>query len=109
MGACERLGQLGRHLWTLSQGIDDREVVPDRRAQSIGAEDTLLEDTADLEALRTQIHAQAVRVGARLRQAGLRARCLQLKLKQHDHRLLTRRVTLPAPTDDGFDPRPTAF
>ena len=40
------------------------------------------------------IHAQALRVGERLRRAGLRARCVQLKLKLADFTLVTRRTTL---------------
>ena len=36
----ERLGSQGRHLWDLARGHDPREVVPDRAAKSVGAEDT---------------------------------------------------------------------
>src|SRR5438046_837729 len=38
-----RLGDAGRELWSLAQGIDPRPVVPDREAKSIGAEDTFEE------------------------------------------------------------------
>lgn len=96
-----RLGDLGRHLHALSQGQDERQVVPDRQAQSIGTEDTFAADTDDEEALRGHIHQQALRVGARLRRAGLLARCVQLKLKYSDHAVVTRRVTLDPATDDG--------
>src|SRR5712692_1621539 len=34
----ERLGVMGPHLWQISQGLDEREVIPDRKAKSIGAE-----------------------------------------------------------------------
>jgi DNA polymerase-4 len=91
----------GRELWELAQGIDPRPVVPDREAKSIGAEDTFDEDLAGIEALSPHLHAQALRVGRRLRGAGRKAGVVQLKLKLADFTLLTRQQTLPQPTDDG--------
>jgi DNA polymerase IV len=90
----------GRHLWELSQGIDDRVVVPDQEAKSIGAEETFDEDQARHE-LPPHIHAQALRVARRLRRAGVKARVVQLKVKLADFTLLTRRTTLAEPSDDG--------
>jgi DNA polymerase-4 len=97
----ERLGDGGRHLWELANGIDERAVVPDREAKSIGAEDTFEEDVAGPEALEPRLHSQALRVGRRLRRAGVKTRVVQLKLKYADFTTITRRVTLAAPTDDG--------
>lgn len=96
-----KLGDSGKHLWQLSQGIDDRPVVPDREAKSIGAEDTFEEDLEGLETLRPHVHSQALRVGRRLRRSGVKTRVVQLKLKFSDFTLITRRVTLNSPTDDG--------
>ncbi len=96
-----RWGASGRHLWELANGIDPRAVVPDREAKSVGAEDTFDEDLTGLEALSPHVHAQALRVGRRLRKAGVKGRVVQLKLKFGDFTLITRRTTLPAPTDDG--------
>ncbi len=89
-----------RTLWDLAQGIDPRPVVPDRAAKSIGAEDTFDEDREPGE-LSAALHAQALRVGRRLRRAGLRGRVVQLKIKLSDFTHFTRRTTLRAPTDDG--------
>jgi DNA polymerase IV len=97
----EQLGDTGRHLAALARGEDDRAVVPDRQAKSIGAEDTFEEDIDALDVLLRALHAQALRVGRRLRRAGLKARTVQLKLKLADFTLLTRRRTLETPTDDG--------
>ena len=91
----------GHDLWELSRGIDPRPVVPDREAKSIGAEDTFEEDLAGSEALLPHLHAQALRVGRRLRSAGRQAAVVQLKLKLADFTLLTRQNTLIEPTDDG--------
>jgi DNA polymerase-4 len=99
----DRLGREvagGRDLWELACGIDSRPVVPDREAKSIGAEDTFDENLPP-SALAPHIHAQALRVGRRLRTSGVRARVVQLKLKLADFTLLTRQSTLAEPTDDG--------
>jgi DNA polymerase-4 len=96
-----RLGPSGRSLWEQANAIDPRPVVPDRDAKSIGAEDTFDEDLSGVEQLAPRVHAQALRVGSRLRRAGLRARTVQLKLKRADFTLVTRRATLDEPTDDG--------
>ena len=97
----ERLGSRGRHLWDLARGHDPREVIPDRAAKSVGAEDTFEEDLTSLERLRPHVHAQALRVGKRLRKAGVRGRVVQLKIKFADFNTITRRTTLSALTDDG--------
>jgi len=89
-----------RHWWELSQGIDPRPVIADRAAKSIGAEDTFDEDR-DMAEVLPHIHAHAVRVGRRLRRAGVKTRVVQLKVKLSDFTLVTRRTTLAEPTDDG--------
>jgi DNA polymerase-4 len=91
----------GRDLWELACGIDPRKVVPDREAKSIGAEDTFDEDLAGAEALLPHVHAQALRVARRLRQAARKTTVVQLKLKLADFTVLTRRTTLHEATDDG--------
>jgi DNA polymerase-4 len=89
-----------RHWWELSQGIDPRPVIADRAAKSIGAEDTFDEDREPSEVI-PHVHAHATRVGRRLRRAGVKTRVVQLKVKLADFTLITRRTTLPEPTDDG--------
>jgi DNA polymerase-4 len=96
-----KLGASGAHLAALSHGVDPRPVVPDREAKSVGAEETFNEDLEGAETLRPHLHAQALRVGRRLRRAGLRARGVQLKLKLADFTLVTRQATFEASTDDG--------
>jgi DNA polymerase-4 len=76
-------------------------VVADVAAKSIGSEDTFDEDLAGKDPLRPLIHAQALRVARRLRRAGAQSRVVQLKIKLADHTLVTRRCTLPDPSDDG--------
>jgi len=96
-----KLGPGGRHFWELSRGLDERDVIPDAQAKSIGAEDTFEADLRELEALKPHLHSQALRVGRRLRRAGVKSRVVQLKVKFSDFEVITRRVTLDPPTDDG--------
>jgi DNA polymerase-4 len=97
----QRFGSSGRELWALARGQDDREVVPDRAAKSVGAEDTFEEDLTGMDLLRPHVHAQALRVARRLRKASVKGRVVQLKVKFSDFTTITRRATLPSPTDDG--------
>jgi DNA polymerase-4 len=77
-------------------------VEPDTAAKSVGAEETF-EDDLEGDDLLPFIHEQALRVAARLRRAGLRARTVHLKVKYADFRIATRQETLPVPTDDGAE------
>jgi DNA polymerase-4 len=95
------LGSAGPHLHALAQGIDPREVVPDREAKSVGAEETFDEDLVEDEDLHPVLHAQALRVAARLRRLGVAAGGVSLKVKYADFRVVTRQETLAARTDDG--------
>ncbi len=97
----QKLGSGGHHLWELSQGIDPRHVVPDAAAKSVGSQDTFEEDLEGEAALLPHLHSQALRVGRRLRRAGVKARVVQLSVKYDDFTLVTRRRTLDEPTDDG--------
>ncbi|TMA25473.1 MAG: DNA polymerase IV [Deltaproteobacteria bacterium] len=97
-----QLGSNGRWLHDLANGIDPRSVEPDLQAKSVGAEETFEEDLQG-EHLLPFIHGQALRVAARLRRAGLRARSVHLKIKFADFRIATRQETLPDPTDDGAE------
>jgi DNA polymerase-4 len=93
-------GAHARDLRALARGEDPREVVPDEAARSVGAEETFDTDLRGRPALERELLAQAVRVGRRLRADGLQGRVVTLKVKYADFTLVTRRVTLGAPTDD---------
>jgi len=95
------LGNHGADLARLARGEDPRPVTPDEAARSLGSEDTFEEDRVGEEALLPVLREQAERVARRLRGASLRGRTVTLKLKYADFTSVTRRCTLPAPTDDG--------
>src|SRR5436853_7426538 len=93
---------MGPWLHDLANGIDPRAVEPDVEAKSIGAEETF-DDDLEGEDLLPFIHEQALRVGARLRRAGIQARSVHPKAKYADSRIVTPHETLPVPTDDSAE------
>jgi len=97
-----RLGEeAGRHLHALAHGRDDRPVVPDREAKSMGAEETFERDISDREVMALYLLEQAERVAARLRRSGLIATGVTLKYKLADFTLITRQRTIAATSDGG--------
>lgn len=93
------LGSLGPHLHRLAWGDDPREVVAEREAKSVGAEETLEKDVIGAAAIRPWLLALADKVAIRLRKAGMSARGVRVKLKTADFRLHTRQTMLPRPMD----------
>ena len=90
----------GVQLAELAWGRDDRPVVPFEAAKSVGSEETFASDIDDPERIAREVLRCAVRVGQRLREAGLAGRTVTLKLRFADFRTITRSRTLPAPSDN---------
>jgi DNA polymerase-4 len=93
-----RYGRLGSRLAQLAQGGDDRRVDPEGRARSISAETTFARDEPDPEALARVLWPLCEKVALRLKQSGLAAGTVTLKLKTADFRLRTRSRRLADPT-----------
>ena len=96
-----RIGDEGTALQALARGIDARQVVPDREAKSIGAEDTFERDLPLGPDLRREVMAQADRVAERLRQSALVSTTVVLKIKDPRFVSRSRRRSLDAATNDG--------
>jgi DNA polymerase IV len=96
---CARLGAHGEWFWRLARGDDDRPVVPDAEARSLGAEQTFGEDLADAASVRQVLLAQLERIAARLRRHGLSGRTVTVKIRYGDFETITRSETLEAATD----------
>src|SRR5207249_9136526 len=100
-------GAAADHLVRLAHGEDARIVEPDLAAKSYGEEGTFAADARDDRSVREAIIGHADAIGRRLRRDRVRSRVVVLKLKLAERlgpgkfRLLTRRATLPEPTDDG--------
>jgi len=88
--AVSRLGDDGLRLWRLAQGRDDRPVVAEREPKSISSETTFDCDISDKAELTRILLVHCDRVAARLRNEGLSARGVTLKLRLPDFSLRTR-------------------
>lgn len=88
------LGNWGLEVYNLANGIDNRPVVPEREAQSIGHETTFSQDIADEEFLTRVLLDLAQDIGWRLRRARLKGRTITLKMRYPDFKTITRSHTL---------------
>ena len=95
--------QSATHLWQLSHGIDDRDVVPYEPPKSVGHEETFEHDLDDDEEILRELLALTGRVASRLRADGYRARTVILKARLATFTTLTRSKTMADPTDVGAD------
>jgi DNA polymerase-4 len=91
-----RFGRHGVRLYELARGIDESQVLPNRPAQSVSAEDTFERDVllADTEPM---IRKLAELTWAASRKETRVARTVVLKLKTSEFRILTRSHTPSAP------------
>lgn len=93
----------GRHLHALAWNRDDRAVEPGRGVKSIGHEETFSVDRTDRADLERELHRMVDRVASRLRAAGLVGRTVQVKVRYHDFRTVTRAHTVEVATDLAAD------
>jgi DNA polymerase-4 len=95
----EFFGSEADHYYRLSRGLDDRLVVPDHDAKSIGHEQTFETDLASADAVKQVLLDQVEQVGARLRRHGLTARGVALKIRFGKFQTISRSTTLQRATD----------
>src|SRR5690606_14521309 len=93
-----RYGSIGRRLYHLSRGQDTRSVDPRGEAKTISAETTFDRDISDGQELAKRLWPLCEKVARRLRDKGLAACTVTLKLKTRNFRSLTRARRLSAPT-----------
>ena len=89
----------GPQVRALAHGEDDRAVDADRETRSISEERTYGDDLRDPDHIDRALLARAEGVARTLRQEGLRARVVHLKVRTGDFTTWTRAHTLAAPTD----------
>ena len=95
----ELFGEQGDHLWRLARGIDDRDVIPDRKAKSISHETTFAVDIDDREILEAWLLELSDQLGSRLRRSRLTGKVLHLKVRFSNFQTLTRSLTLANQTN----------
>lgn len=93
-----RFGPNGLRLHALAHGRDTRVVNPDQVRKSISAETTFNEDLRRQADLEAQLPWLAEKVGRQARSGNVAGRVVTLKLRGADFKIITRRKTLPVPT-----------
>jgi DNA polymerase-4 len=94
----ERFGSHGLRLSRLAHGHDSRAVNPSEERKGISAETTFNEDLSALADLEDVLAELSEKVARHARADGLAGRVVTLKLRTTDFRILTRRRTIPVPT-----------
>jgi DNA polymerase-4 len=92
-------GALGARFYSLANGVDPREVIGSRRAQSVGSERTLNVDVSARADIEAHLRLAADTVAHRLRRSQRQARGVRVKLKTTDFRVLSRQKLLSQATD----------
>jgi DNA polymerase-4 len=90
---------LGAHLHALANGRDDRPVVPDEPAKSVGSEETFSYDLDDAGQILREILRLSDRTAGRLRSKGLCARTITLKVRFSNFKTITRSRSLAEEID----------
>ncbi|TFJ93742.1 DNA polymerase IV [Lentibacillus salicampi] len=91
------LGINGERLQNRANGIDVRPVDPDavHEFKSIGSSQTLAEDTTDETAIRKLMHQLADNVERRMKRKQAAGQSVQIMIRYHDHKTITRSKKLP--------------
>ena len=92
-------GNHGPDLSKSARGVDSNPVVVEYEAKSISQETTFDRDTSDLVYLRQVLRRLSAQVGYRLRQAGVQAGVVRIKLRWSDFSTHTRQISVQPPTD----------
>jgi DNA polymerase-4 len=98
-----RFGKWGLALAGKARGLDaggwfDTEIGADTDPKSVSHEHTFNEDTGDGAVLEATLARLSEMVGRRLREGGLKARTVQLKLRYSDFSTITRAHSMERPT-----------
>jgi DNA polymerase-4 len=94
-----RFGKHGASLGERARGVDWDPVGDRDAAKSIGHEHTFDVDTSDREMIERTILAMAEGVAGRLRDSGVKAATVTVKIRDSSFRTITRQRTMSEPTD----------
>jgi DNA polymerase IV len=94
-----RFGKVGMFLGDRARGLDADQVSGREPAKSIGHEHTFDIDSSDPEVIERSLLGLSEGVAGRLRDSGVRASTVTVKIRDSSFRTITRQRTLKEPTD----------
>jgi DNA polymerase-4 len=94
----KRYGNTGLWLHRMAFALDDRIVDPSGEMKSVSSETTFEFDISDAHELENILWRQAERVSTRAKGYGIGGRTVTLKLKTANFKIVTRSISLEAPT-----------
>ena len=86
-------GRIGARLYNLSHGIDRTPVLTDRKIKSMSSETTFPHDISERKVLEKTLYELSVKVSKTLRNKGLGAKSIQVKVRFSDFTTFTRSHT----------------
>lgn len=95
----EEFGRWGEGLYYLSRGVDESPVVTDWEPKSTGRSVTFERDIKDYGVIRRQLYQLTEEVTSTLRDMGLRAKTITIKIRYSNFKTITRSTTVDTPTD----------
>jgi DNA polymerase-4 len=90
-----QFGKSGKFYYKIVRGIDDRPVRANRETKSVGAEDTLSEDTNEDAVMHDLLRQISETVAKRLEKYQLKGKTVTLKIKFEDFKIITRSRSFP--------------
>jgi DNA polymerase-4 len=103
-----RFGVRGQWFQRMANGVDDRPVETEQERKSVGAETTFPRDLSDGPELRQVLGRVAQDVAGRLREKGVKARTVVVKLRYSDFRTITRQASRTEGVDSANELAATA-
>ena len=88
-----RFGKQGSYYYHIARAIDLREVKPNRKRKSVGAEQTFEYDMVSTEEMENQLYKIAEKLIERIKKVSLFGKTLTLKVKFSDFKQITRSKT----------------
>jgi DNA polymerase-4 len=90
----QHFGKSGAYFYGIARGTDGRQVRPDRIRKSVGAEDTFIEDIADLDLAKAELRPLAEKVWRYCEAHDITAKTVTVKIKYADFTQATRARTV---------------
>ena len=104
-----KLGKMGRRLWNMAHGVDQRRVQIHRRRKSRSAERTFAVDLHSRSDAFDEMARLVDRVSADIQKEQLLARTITIKIRYPDFTTITRSSTISRPTNNRETIREIAF